>query len=541
MNQEVSHEGEIAKLRREVEDLRKRLTVIERVDDALEEAILMKWPVSRTMTYILPGALELLEAKAIFVRTFDERQDVVDFVLPEAADFGRLDLDAACEQIRAQNTWHHHLPVEDTHYFGYRLDVTDMYLGSVVISAHGPLDEHERRARAGALRAWGEQLDNYMAAVSDARRKHVAMQQLSDALRVSILDVGLDRAIEVLREYLPFEDLTLALMYEESQDRSAINYRVLRSGHDTITSLRPGASADADRNAAFGMLEGDDSEFIERFGLGEERASAVIRAADGATVVGRVTVGAKPEDLNPFALDILDRFADYIRQRVVDFNKEWKRLSHNFPQPVVRRLLLQDDYFTQYLSARERDVAIMYCDISGFTRISEQILKEPSLIGELIDTWGNQVVEFIWDSGGVFDKMVGDCIIGIWGPPFFELTPQQACERAAQAARQIRAYTATLPSAPNLEQLADMDPPIGVATGLNFCPLFVGTFGPDENYTGFSSGMNNTARLQGLATRDEILCMDSFKRVLGGDTKFGERREARVKNVAEPIEFYELS
>ena len=39
--------------------------------------------------------------------------------------------------------------------------------------------------------------------------------------------------------------------------------------------------------------------------------------------------------------------------------------------------------------------------------------------------------------------------------------------------------------------------PLGVATGLNDCPASVGVFGPDRDYTAFSSGMNNTARLQG--------------------------------------------
>ena len=79
---------------------------------------------------------------------------------------------------------------------------------------------------------------------------------------------------------------------------------------------------------------------------------------------------------------------------------------------------------------------------------------------------------------------------------------------------------------------------MGVATGLNFCPLFVGTFGPDENFTGFSSGMNNTARLQGVATRDEILCMDSFAKVYADATQFTEQRSALVKNVSEPLRYH---
>ena len=255
--------------------------------------------------------------------------------------------------------------------------------------------------------------------------------------------------------------------------------------------------------------------------------------------MGRVSVGVEGgEPLSPFARDVLDRFADYIRQRVVDFNKEWKRLSHNFPQDVVRRLLQEDDYFTRYLAPRDRNVAILYCDISGFTRLSEQILAEPELIGKLIDHWGNKVVEFIWEHGGVFDKMVGDCIIGIFGPPFYEGTPQQLCQAAADAAAHISEYTRSLANHPDFPEIANSDHIMGVATGLNFCPLFVGTFGPDENFTGFSSGMNNTARLQGVATRDEILCMDAFVDTYDDDTRFSEQRSATVKNVAEPLRYH---
>ena len=91
-----------------------------------------------------------------------------------------------------------------------------------------------------------------------------------------------------------------------------------------------------------------------------------------------------------------------------------------------------------------------------------------------------------------------------------------------------------------LPELATLELPLAVATGLNYCPLFVGQFGPNEGYTGFSSGMNNAARLQGQAKRDEILCLDSFVEAIGGRASFGEVREAAVKNVAAPIKFRPL-
>ena len=85
-----------------------------------------------------------------------------------------------------------------------------------------------------------------------------------------------------------------------------------------------------------------------------------------------------------------------------------------------------------------------------------------------------------------------------------------------------------------------VEPPVGVATGLSFGSLFVGRVGPNENYTGFGSAMNNAARLQGLAVRDEILCLDSFVSALGEPAQFGDERSTNVKNVAAPLRYRPL-
>ena len=51
--------------------------------------------------------------------------------------------------------------------------------------------------------------------------------------------------------------------------------------------------------------------------------------------------------------------------------------------------------------------------------------------------------------------------------------------------------------------------------------------------------MNNTARLQGCAARDEILVMDDAIAALPErhGFVFGERRTAQVKNVKDPLAF----
>ena len=168
------------------------------------------------------------------------------------------------------------------------------------------------------------------------------------------------------------------------------------------------------------------------------------------------------------------------------------------------------------------------------------MLQSPARVAELVEVWSRDAVDLVWEHGGLFDKMVGDCIIAHFGPPFYEKTPGRAPGRRHPLRGGHPGHDAPPARAAGLEMLRDSA--VGVATGLNLCPLFVGRFGPNDNFTGFSRGMNNTARLQGCAIRDEILVMAEAIPALGDASgfAFGPERSAKVKNVAEPLRFRAL-
>jgi adenylate cyclase len=309
---------------------------------------------------------------------------------------------------------------------------------------------------------------------------------------------------------------------------------------DTLEGTNPHPDQQAIVAEARAYLLDGDTALIDRLGFRGAREEVLINGVTRASLVGKVLVTSINAGFNTYDRELLAGFSGFVRQRVVDFNKEWRTLARSFRPEHVARLLHHPDYVKRHLTPREAEVAILYVDISGFTALSERVLRSPAAVAELVEVWSRESVNIVWKHGGVFDKMVGDCVIGLFGPPFYDDGPAERLAAAIRCAVEIRAMTHGLPEKPGFEHLKDAG--FGVSTGVNLAPLFVGQFGPNDNFTGFSSGMNNTARLQGCACKDEILVMEDAAARLEGssDFRFGAERSAKVKNVADPLRFRAL-
>jgi len=167
-----------------------------------------------------------------------------------------------------------------------------------------------------------------------------------------------------------------------------------------------------------------------------------------------------------------------------------------------------------------------------------------------VDEWSARVVDSIWECGGVFDKMVGDCVIGLFGPPFFETSLVQRAEAVMRAALEIQKYTASLGARDEVMELCKRVqlPGLGVAIGVNLAHANCGLFGPNRQYTAFSTGMNQTARLQALGGFRETLLMESAREALRLSQEpwvqrlsFGPLTETPVKNVGQPLRYFKLT
>ena len=114
-------------------------------------------------------------------------------------------------------------------------------------------------------------------------------------------------------------------------------------------------------------------------------------------------------------------------------------------------------------SRRESEVAVLFCDLRGFSRTSERSGSDLLGLLERVSKALGVMTHQILDHGGVVGDFQGDAAMGFWGWP---LPQSDIALRAALAALGIRAQFEAAAAQPG-HPLADFRAGIGIATGLH--------------------------------------------------------------------------
>ncbi|MCU0660929.1 MAG: adenylate/guanylate cyclase domain-containing protein, partial [Myxococcota bacterium] len=365
------------------------------------------------------------------------------------------------------------------------------------------------------LEVAGQELDNLLFEYRRAAIRHDQVIEVSRRLKGHVLDAALDETAAYLSKELGASSLAIVFC-EHSGKAMRRCCRLYEQGRLAQRAMPGDATPLGEMCASSNPLSLDD--VLRGTGMaGEAKAAAVIPSGLSEPVEQGLVVAVGSTRLSTCGgNDLLQHFAEVFGQRLVDYHKDRRYLEAFFSPEVVSRLLSFSDYYERFLHSRVRDIAFLYTDIVSFTKISEQVLSGPEEVGELVNFWSEGAVRILHRHGGVFDKMVGDCVIGLFGTPFDDLGGPDIAAAAVEAAIEINDYTTALAGLPLIERIrsSSVVPGLGVATGVNFGKATVGTFGPNGDFTAFGREMNNTARLQGIARFGEVLVMDSVRQVL---------------------------
>lgn len=194
-----------------------------------------------------------------------------------------------------------------------------------------------------------------------------------------------------------------------------------------------------------------------------------------------------------------------------------------FFSPIVLSALADADA-EQVLAPRETEVTVLFCDLRGFTRASEQSADNLLELLERVSQALGVTTRQICEQGGVLGDFHGDAVMGFWGWPL--VTPDAAV-RAARAALAIRAELASVNALPKAKFRAG----IGIGTGM----AVAGKIGTQDQVkvTAFGPVVNTAARLESMTEhlRAPILLDERTAEILRQQLPAGAGRLRRVARV----------
>jgi adenylate cyclase len=139
----------------------------------------------------------------------------------------------------------------------------------------------------------------------------------------------------------------------------------------------------------------------------------------------------------------------------------------------------------------EREIAILFADIRGFTQLSEH--KLPYDVVFMLNRYFAEMGAAVEEAGGRVDKFMGDGVMALFG---LEGTPETACGQALAAAKDMVRRLEGLNSA-----LAhDLAEPLRIGIGIHCGPAIVGEmgYGATLGLTAIGDAVNTASRLEAL-------------------------------------------
>ena len=166
-----------------------------------------------------------------------------------------------------------------------------------------------------------------------------------------------------------------------------------------------------------------------------------------------------------------------------------KQFEHYLDPGMVKKL--QKDPSLLKLGGEKRDMTFLFCDIRGFTPISEKYKGNPEGLTKLINRFLTRMTDVIIANGGTIDKFMGDCIMAFWNAPIEDGLHE---EHAVQAAIDMQNELLKLNQQLSLEGL----PTIAIGIGINTGEALVGNMGSDQrfDYSVIGDAVNLAARLE---------------------------------------------
>ncbi len=200
--------------------------------------------------------------------------------------------------------------------------------------------------------------------------------------------------------------------------------------------------------------------------------------------------------------------------------------------------ILARDPSRLHLGGERRVMTFLFCDIRGFTNLSEQLQGEPERLTNIINRFLTTMTAAIRARRGTIDKFMGDCVMAFWNAP---LDDSDHAANALRCSLEMETALAGLNAELALEGIA----PLRIGIGINTGPCVVGNMGSQERfaYSVMGDAVNLASRLEGLGKLYGVTIVvgEATAAAVPAD-RFGllELDHVAVKGKAEPVRVFTL-
>jgi adenylate cyclase len=183
-----------------------------------------------------------------------------------------------------------------------------------------------------------------------------------------------------------------------------------------------------------------------------------------------------------------------------------------------------------FAQGSEREIAIMFTDIRGFTALAEGRL--PYDVVFILNRYFAAVGRSVESVGGRVDKFLGDGVMALFG---IENGAEAGCRSALAAARLISERMEEL----NTSLSSEIDQPLRIGIGIHTGPIIIGEmgYGGASSITAIGDAVNTASRLQELTKEFgcELVVSDAVVARAGFDLSIFPRHEVEVRGRREML------
>ena len=201
--------------------------------------------------------------------------------------------------------------------------------------------------------------------------------------------------------------------------------------------------------------------------------------------------------------------------------------------PDVAEALVEKQEDAMSLGGRKRNVACLFVDIRGFTKMSEEL--PPENVVDILNGYLEMATNQVFKYGGMVDKFIGDCVMAIFNAP---VDLDDYIYKAVCAAFGIVKVGKKICE----EVYEKYNKKLEFGVGVHYGDAVIGNIGSKTrmDFTAIGDTVNTASRIEASAAGDQVLISSDVYEVLKDRIKVIDAGDRMFKNKKEPIKCYEV-